>query len=81
MKLVALITALVLSSAVAQAQTQTPAPGQRGSSDEQEACERDATRFCPKVLSDGDFAVLRCLQENRAKISRACHAVLVKYGQ
>jgi len=84
MKRIALIIAVMLSSALAQAQAQPPgAPGQqgRGTAEEQEACDRDANRFCRKVLGDGDMAVLRCLQENRSKISRACNAVLTSHGQ
>ena len=52
-----------------------------GTPQEQQACSRDAQRFCRSVLSQGDMAVLACFQQNRAKISRACDAVLRSHGQ
>jgi hypothetical protein len=33
------------------------------------------------VISQGDLAVLSCFQQVRAKISRACDAVLRSHGQ
>ena len=53
----------------------------RGSPEEQRACSRDAQRFCREVIAQGDLAVLGCFQQNRAKISRACDAVLKSHGQ
>jgi hypothetical protein len=52
-----------------------------GTPQEQAACSRDAQRFCRSVISQGDMAVLGCFQQNRAKISRACDAVLKSHGQ
>jgi hypothetical protein len=52
-----------------------------GTPQEQAACSRDAQRFCRPVISQGDMAVLACFQQNRAKISRACDAVLRSHGQ
>ena len=52
-----------------------------GTPQEQAACSRDAQRFCRNVISQGDMAVLACFQQNRAKISRACDAVLKSHGQ
>ena len=52
-----------------------------GTPQEQAACSRDAQRFCRTVISQGDMAVLACFQQNRAKISRACDAVLRSHGQ
>ena len=52
-----------------------------GTPQEQSACSRDAQRFCRSVISQGDMAVLACFQQNRAKISRACDAVLKSHGQ
>jgi hypothetical protein len=52
-----------------------------GTPQEQAACSRDAQRFCRTVISQGDMAVLACFQQNRAKISRACDAVLKSHGQ
>jgi hypothetical protein len=53
----------------------------RGTPEEQRACSRDAQRFCREVIAQGDLAVLGCFQQNRAKISRACDAVLKGHGQ
>ena len=52
-----------------------------GTPQEQAACSRDAQRFCRNVLGQGDMAVLACFQQVRAKISRACDAVLRSHGQ
>jgi hypothetical protein len=32
-------------------------------------------------MNDGDQAVLACLKQNRARISKACDKVLVEHGQ
>ena len=80
-----LLALLMLWSAAAQAQTApppaAPALDNRGTAEDQKACDKDAQRLCRPVLSDGDFAVLGCLRENRVKLSRACQGVLTKYGQ
>jgi hypothetical protein len=46
-----------------------------------DACARDVTRHCRKVMNDGDQAILACLKENRARISKGCDKVLVDHGQ
>jgi hypothetical protein len=38
-------------------------------------------RFCRKLMDQGDFTILACLKENRAKLSLACRYVLVSHGQ
>jgi len=38
-------------------------------------------RFCRKLMDQGDFTILACLKENRAKLSAACRYVLVSHGQ
>ena len=93
MKQVALLAALMLfptgalAPTIASAQTPPqstplqPSTDTRGTADDQRACEGDARKLCRTVLSDGDFAVLGCLQQNRQKLTRACQAVLTKYGQ
>ena len=68
--IVAVIPMAVLSSA-ASAQQQ---PGQ-------DACARDVSRHCRKVMNDGDQAVLACLKQNRSKISKGCDKVLTDHGQ
>ena len=47
----------------------------------QDACARDVSRHCRKVMNDGDQVVLACLKQNRAKISKACDKVLTEHGQ
>ena len=69
-------TLLSLSTAaVAQAQQRSGTP------EEQKACTRDVQRFCRHVIDQGDFTILACLKDNRAKISEACDAVLKNHGQ
>ncbi len=46
-----------------------------------DACARDVSRHCRAVMNDGDQAVLACLKQNRARISKACDKVLVEQGQ
>jgi hypothetical protein len=50
-----------------------------GTPREQEACSRDASRFCRKQLGD-DGAVQQCLQQNRTKLSAACKKVFQSHG-
>jgi hypothetical protein len=52
-----------------------------GTDQEEKACTRDAQRFCRKLMDQGDFTILACLKENRAKLSLACRYVLVSHGQ
>jgi hypothetical protein len=47
----------------------------------QDACARDASRFCRAHLNDGDMVVLACLQQNRARLSRACQQTLASHGR
>ena len=54
---------------------------QRGTPEEQKACTRDVQKHCRAVIDQGDFTVLACLKENRAKISQACDQVLKSHGQ
>jgi hypothetical protein len=60
---------LMASSASAQQQ-----PGH-------DACARDVTRFCRAHINEGDQVVLACLQQNRARLSKACAKVLTDHGQ
>jgi hypothetical protein len=55
--------------------------GGRGTPEEQRACTRDVQKHCRAVIDQGDFTVLACLKENRAKISAACDQVLKTHGQ
>jgi hypothetical protein len=57
-----------------------PLPGAGGTPEDRAACEQDAIRFCKAAMPD-ELRVLGCLQDNRKRITPACHAVLIKYGQ
>jgi hypothetical protein len=46
-----------------------------------DACARDVARHCRAVMNDGDSAVLGCLKQHRARLSRACDKVLTENGQ
>jgi hypothetical protein len=52
-----------------------------GTAEEQAACNRDVQRHCRKVIDQGDFVILACLQQNRAQLSPACNQVLKNHGQ
>ena len=52
-----------------------------GTPEEQKACTRDVQKFCRPVIDQGDFTILACLKENRAKISEACDQVLKTHNQ
>jgi cysteine rich repeat protein len=55
------------------------AQGHKGTPQEQQACTRDAQRFCRMQLGD-DGAVQQCLQQNRTKLSRSCQKVFQGRG-
>jgi hypothetical protein len=69
-----LLSLSVSTGAVAQQQ-------RSGTPEEQAACSRDVQRHCRPVIDQGDFTVLACLQQNRAKLSKACEQVLRNHGQ
>jgi hypothetical protein len=75
--LVALALLLVSTSTGAFAQQ----PQRGGTEEEQRACSRDVSRFCRPVMEQSDLVILSCLQQNRAKISKACNQVLLSHGQ
>ncbi|MBR1123301.1 hypothetical protein JQ628_17375 [Bradyrhizobium lablabi] len=66
-----LAISFVLMAASASAQQR---PGQ-------DACGRDASRFCRAYLDQGDQVVLACLQQNRGRLSKACQATLAAHGR
>jgi hypothetical protein len=47
----------------------------------QDACARDAQRYCRAHLNEGDMVVLACLKQNRARLSKGCQQVLISHGQ
>jgi hypothetical protein len=69
----ALLLVSVSTGAVAQQRSGTP--------QEQNACARDVSRHCRKLMDQGDFVILACLKENRPKLSAACNQVLLNHGQ
>jgi hypothetical protein len=52
----------------------------RGTPEDQAACRPDARKYCREYVGN-DMAVLACFQQNRAKLSEPCAAVLRKYGK
>jgi hypothetical protein len=66
------ILPLVLIAPVASAQTNTT---------QVDGCARDVARHCRAVMNDGDMAVLACLKQNRAKLTKMCEKVLTDHGQ
>jgi hypothetical protein len=46
-----------------------------------DACARDVSRYCRAQMNDGDQIVLACLQQNRARISKACQQTLASHGR
>ncbi len=56
----------------------------QGDARERAACRPDVMRFCKQLIKDNNddvFGILNCLQGNRARLSRACSAVLASHGQ
>lgn len=74
-----LLVALTLLSA--SLSTAAFAQQGRGTDAEQKACSRDVQKLCRSVIDQGDFTILACLKENRAKISQACDQVLKNHNQ
>ena len=56
------------------------AQGHMGTPQEQQACRRDAQRFCRQQLGD-DASVHQCLLQNRQRLSSACQKVFQSHGQ
>jgi len=59
-----------------------PFPNFQGTPEEQRACRPDVVKLCKEYLGQNDNTiVLRCLQNNKLRLSTACHGVLAHYGQ
>jgi Cysteine rich repeat len=71
----ALLALSVSAGAVAQQQQHG------GTAEEQKACAHDVQKFCRAVMNESDLTILSCLQQNRAKLTKACDQVLVSHGQ
>ena len=68
---------LALTLLAVSASTGAIAQQQRsGTPDEQKACSRDVSRFCRRLMDQGDFVILACLQQNRDKLRPACQRVI-----
>jgi hypothetical protein len=77
----ATLLALTVVTTFAQAAPQAAAYAQyQGTQQDQAACRPDARRYCRNVGGD-QMRVLYCLQEHRARLSRACRSVLERNGQ
>jgi len=74
MRLAALILAILWSET-----SLSFAQGHMGTPKEQQACTRDAQRFCRQQLGN-DGAVQQCLQQNRTKLSKGCQKVFASHG-
>jgi hypothetical protein len=70
----ALLSLSVSSVAIAE-------PSHSGTVEEQKACAHDVQKFCRPVMDQPDLIVLNCLQQNRAKLTKACDQVLTSHGQ
>jgi Cysteine rich repeat len=63
------------------AATTTKVKASKGTKDQQNACFRDANRYCSDDIPEGDMKVLACLKDHRSKLSKACQKVLEENGQ
>jgi hypothetical protein len=70
--------AIVLAVASLVAMTLATAPSALAQWPRQ--CRADIGRICRAVAKDDDKTVLTCLQENAARLSRACQKLLQSYG-
>jgi Cysteine rich repeat len=75
----AALTVLLLSGTIALAQSNGRTK-MSGAADEQNACFRDANRFCADDIPD-QMKVLACLQQHRKRLSKGCAKVLQDNGQ
>lgn len=75
------LLAVSLSAVALASAAQAANDSGRGTIQEQRACTRDVQRHCRAVIDQGDFTVLACLKENRARLSAACDQVLRTHGQ
>jgi hypothetical protein len=73
--------AVALMATISMLATDIPAfaQGHAGTPQEQQACSRDASRFCRKDLGN-DGAVQQCLQAHRKSLSAACRKVFESHG-
>jgi hypothetical protein len=74
---------ILITAPATQGFAQGPLPGPfSGTPAERAACRPDTRRLCRTIPANaGEGAFLQCLQQNRAKLSKACRAVLQTHGQ
>jgi hypothetical protein len=65
------LTCIALTCEASAQQSGRPDPG----------CGRDVARLCRAVINNGDDAVLACLKQNRASLSKLCAKALTDNGQ
>lgn len=70
---VSILLPIVVVGTVASAQTSA----ERRNS----GCARDVARYCRSKMGDDDMAVLACLKEHRARLSKTCAKTLAEHGQ
>ena len=74
--------AMLVAIAIAACSPILTAIASQGTPKEQAACRPDVRRYCSAIKSGSDGgAFLSCLQAHRAKLNKACLAVLVSHGQ
>ena len=71
----------LVSACALAAIASSPAAFAQTTEREHDACTRDVVRHCRAVMNDGDQAVLACLKDHRAHISKGCNKILVDHGQ
>ena len=90
-RIAVLTVAFTLAAGVAAHAQQMPpqpppvaSPLGQGNEQERAACHPDVTKYCQlqlEVNPQDVLGILGCLQQNRAKISKACNQVLASHGQ
>ena len=69
--------AMTVALGLAGAASLAPAPAaaqNRGTPEQQQACQPDAMRLCSEFIPDVD-RITACMFKNRIRLSPACHAV------
>jgi len=73
--------AMLLAIAITSCSPVLPAAAFQGSPKEQAACRPDVRRYCSAIKPGSDSgAFLSCLNAHRAKLRKACLAVLQSHG-
>ena len=79
------LIAFALAVAVVAASPSMSLAQMQGTEQEQAACRPDVFKHCKPLLTNNGapntFSILACLQSVRAKLSKACAAVLASHGQ